>query len=444
MKITRQMQSFRLTTLLIVAMTAVVLALSGSVIASTFKKSNNYSVTNLETINDDLYVWANRFQMQGIVVGDLSSFSYRIINQGSVTESANLFGREITHSGKVDGTFRAFGELVRIEGYVGRSALMFGREITLASGSVVERDLSLFGAEVWLEGAVKGNLKACAGRIELSGVIAGDVNITSDHISIIKPAVILGKLTYTSENEAQIDLEDGVTITGGTTWLKPEKENAEEAAKDRYTGLVLKISSLFAAFLFGIIVVRLFRPYAEESFTQLRTRFSVAVAAGLLGVVLLMLCVIVLVFALATMIAGMVVINTDAAPFGALILIFSLLMVPITSFLSITGAIVFYSGKIVVAFLIGYLIVSRIRQTSNPMSKSALFLGLLIAYGLFMLPCIGFTLYVIISIIGAGAIILGIKHCRKPLLEAPSTTGLPINPPPPTPPPPLPGASGVA
>lgn len=425
-------------------MTAVVLALSGSVIASTFKKSNNYSVTNLETINDDLYVWANRFQMQGIVVGDLSSFSYRIINQGSVTESANLFGREITHSGKVDGTFRAFGELVRIEGYVGRSALMFGREITLASGSVVERDLSLFGAEVWLEGAVKGNLKACAGRIELSGVIAGDVNITSDHISIIKPAVILGKLTYTSENEAQIDLEDGVTITGGTTWLKPEKENAEEAAKDRYTGLVLKISSLFAAFLFGIIVVRLFRPYAEESFTQLRTRFSVAVAAGLLGVVLLMLCVIVLVFALATMIAGMVVINTDAAPFGALILIFSLLMVPITSFLSITGAIVFYSGKIVVAFLIGYLIVSRIRQTSNPMSKSALFLGLLIAYGLFMLPCIGFTLYVIISIIGAGAIILGIKHCRKPLLEAPSTTGLPINPPPPTPPPPLPGASGVA
>jgi cytoskeletal protein CcmA (bactofilin family) len=438
------MQRFRLTAFLIVAFTAAVLALSGSVIASTFKKSSNYSVTKLETINDDLYVWANRFQMQGVVVGDLSSFGYRIINQGNVTESANLFGREITHSGKVDGTFRAFGELVRIEGYVGRSALLFGREITLAGGSVVERDLSLFGDQIWLEGAVKGNLKGCAGRIELSGVIAGDVDIQADQIAIIKPAVILGKLTYTSENEAQIDLADGVTIAGGTTWLKPEKKDAEEAANDRYTELVLKISSLFAAFLFGIIVVRLFRPYAEESFEQLRTRFSVAVAAGLLGVVLLMLCVIVLVFALATMIAGMVVINTDAAPFGALILIFSLLMVPITSFLSITGAIVFYSGKIMVAFLIGYLIVGRIRQTSNPMSKSALFLGLLIAYGLFMLPYVGFTFYVIISIIGAGAIILGIKHCRKPLLEAPSTPGLPGNPPSPIPPPPPHGASGIA
>jgi hypothetical protein len=94
--------------------------------------------------------------------------------------------------------------------------------------------------------------------------------------------------------------------------------------------------------------------------------------------------------------------------------------------------------------LIGYLIVGRIRQTTNPMSKSALFLGLLIAYGLFMLPYIGCTLYVMISIIGAGSIILGIKHCRKPILEATPSPGLPGDPPPPTPPSPFPPASGVA
>ncbi len=228
----------------------------------------------------------------------------------------------------MDGAFRAFGEIVKIDGFVGRSALLFGREITMTSGAVIERDLSLFGADVWLEGAVKGNLKAHADRIELSGVIAGDVEIKAEQITIVKPAVILGKLTYTSTNEAQIDLADGVTIAGGTTWLLPEDKKAEEEDEDRYTSLVLRVSSLFAAFLFGIIVFRLFRPYAEESFTQLRTRFSVAFAAGLLGVALLVLCLIVLVFALATMIAGMVVINTEAAPFGALILIFSLLMLP--------------------------------------------------------------------------------------------------------------------
>ncbi|MCM2271366.1 MAG: hypothetical protein NDJ18_02245 [candidate division Zixibacteria bacterium] len=438
------MQRSRLTLTLIVAMTAALLALSGSVIASTFKKSNNYSVTNLETIDDDLYVWANRLNMQGVVVGDLSSFSYRIINQGTVTESANLFGREISHAGKVDGAFRAFGEIVKIDGFVGRSALLFGREITMTSGAVIERDLSLFGADVWLEGAVKGNLKAHADRIELSGVIAGDVEIKAEQITIVKPAVILGKLTYTSTNEAQIDLADGVTIVGGATWLLPEDKKAEEEDEDRYTSLVLRVSSLFAAFLFGIIVFRLFRPYAEESFKQLRTRFSVAFAAGLLGIALLVFCLIVLVFALATMIAGMVVINTEAAPFGALILIFSLLMLPITSFLSITGAIVLYSGKIVVAFLIGYLIVGRIKQTSHPMSKSALFIGLLAAYALFMIPYLGLTLYVLISIIGAGAIILGIKHCRKQVIADTSTAAMPTNPPAPTPPPAFPPGDGVA
>lgn len=421
------------------------LLIGHAAVASTFNKSTNYTVTNLETVDDDLYVWANNFRMQGLVNGDLACFSYKATTQGEITQSANMFGREINHSGRVGGAYRALGQIINVTGYVGRSAILLGSDITVGSGAVIERDLTLFGSDVTVEGAVKGNLKAEANRIEISGVIAGDVTISANEINIIKPAVILGKLIYTSKKEAVIDSANGVTVAGGTTWKLPSEEDAKkDEESSRYTSMVLRISSLFAAFLFGIIVVRLFRPQAEESFAQLRSRFSVSVAAGLLGSGLLVLCVIVLVFALATMIAGLVVIRSEAAPFGALILIFSLLMVPITSFLSIAGAIIFYSGKIVIGFLIGYLIVGRIRQTTQPMSKSALFLGLVILYGLFAIPYFGFVIYVLVSLIGAGAIILGIKHCRRPMLPSAETLGLPGDPPPVTPPPPLPPASGVA
>jgi cytoskeletal protein CcmA (bactofilin family) len=356
-----------------------------------------------------------------------------------------MFGREINHTGRVGGAYRAFGQIINVTGYVGRSALLLGSDISVGSGAVIERDLTMFGSDITVEGAVKGNLKAEANRIELSGVIAGDVTLDANEINIIKPAVILGKLTYTSKNQAVIDSANGVTVAGGTTWKLPsEEDEKKDEESNKYTSMVLRLSSLFAAFLFGIIVVRLFRPQAEESFLQLRSRFSVSVAAGLLGSGLLVLCVIVLVFALATMIAGLVVIRSDAAPFGALILIFSLLMVPITSFLSIAGAIIFYSGKIVMGFLIGYLILGRIRQTTHTMSKSGLFLGLVILYGLFAIPYFGFVIYVLISLIGAGAIILGIKHCRRPLLASSENPDLPGDPPPVTPPPPLPPASGVA
>jgi cytoskeletal protein CcmA (bactofilin family) len=429
--------------LLIAVVTA--LAVSHVAVASTFNKSTNYTVTNLETVDDDLYVWANNFRMQGIVNGDLSCFSYKATTQGEVTQSANMFGREINHTGRVGGAYRAFGQIINVTGYVGRSALLLGSDISVGSGAVIERDLTMFGSDITVEGAVKGNLKAEANRIELSGVIAGDVTLDANEINIIKPAVILGKLTYTSKNQAVIDSANGVTVAGGTTWKLPsEEDEKKDEESNKYTSMVLRLSSLFAAFLFGIIVVRLFRPQAEESFLQLRSRFSVSVAAGLLGSGLLVLCVIVLVFALATMIAGLVVIRSDAAPFGALILIFSLLMVPITSFLSIAGAIIFYSGKIVMGFLIGYLILGRIRQTTHTMSKSGLFLGLVILYGLFAIPYFGFVIYVLISLIGAGAIILGIKHCRRPLLASSENSDLPGDPPPVTPPPPLPPASGVA
>jgi cytoskeletal protein CcmA (bactofilin family) len=390
---------------------------------SVFKKGDNVQITNLDMIDDDLYSWTGRLTVDGIVTGDLTAFNYQTTINGEIGQSANVFCRNLLHNGKIDGSLRAFGETVTINGYVTKSVLSCGRDITLAKGSVVERDANLYGGQVALDGTVKGNATVEAEVVEITGVITGDVKIKAEKIQILPPAVITGNLTYESNKPAEIDSTSGVTISGKTTWNQPKKGGADESSKGSgYTSFVVRISSLLAAFLFGIIVAYLFRPYIEEAVNQVRTRTTVSIAAGLLGVLILIIAIVVLALAIASLIAGFLLIAGDLAPVGSVVLIFSILMLPLTSFAGISGGILFYSGKIIVAFWIGYLIMRKAKPGSAVLSKSALFIGLAVLTGLFVIPILGTIIYIAVAVVGAGGIMLGVKHCRRGFLAAGTPT----------------------
>ncbi len=385
---------------------------AASVSASQFVKGGNITISKLDHIADDYYVYAQKFSADGIIDGDLTAFAYQVTVNGEISQSANLFGRSVLQNGKVNGSFRSCAETITLNGYVSRSAVLCGGNVNLAKGSIIERDLTIYGGQIDLAGTVKGNADLTGGRVEVSGVTTGDVKIRADHIAILAPAVIAGNLTYISPNEAQIDSTAGVTISGTITHEQP-KEDAADQDKGGYTRVILRISSLFAAFLFGIIIVYLFRPYAEESVHQVQSRFSVSVAAGLLGIFSLVMAVIILILSVALGVGGLLLVTGDLAPVGSLLLIFSILMLPVTSFLSVSGAIIFYCGKIVLGFVLGFLILQKARPGIGVLSKSALFVGLVILTLLFFIPCVGTLLYLAASVIGLGGILLGIKNCRS-------------------------------
>jgi len=404
--------------LLAVAAVGGILQLPLSSQASIFRHDSTVQVSNIEAINDDYYVYANRLMMDGVINGDLCAFCYKIDVRGEVGQTANLFAQGVKMEGKVNGSLRVFCQQATIDGYVARSAVLAAEDIEVGKNSVIERDLSAYGALVSLEGTVKGNVKASCGNFDLTGVIVGNAEIEADHITISPPAVITGNLIYTSKNKADIELDKGVTITGTTTWNLPAQKEEEESGQHRgLTAFVVRISSLLAAFIFGLVVARVFRPYAEESFNQLRTRFTTTIAAGLLGILVLVLCVIVLLVSLGAMLAGYVIIKSGLAPIGSLVMIFSILMVPVTSFATVTGAIVLYSGKILCGFALGHLIMSRARPGTALLGSSGLFVGLVILSLLFAIPYAGWVLYIAACVIGAGAILLGIKYCRKSIWQ---------------------------
>ena len=99
-------------------------------------------------------------------------------------------------------------------------------------------------------------------------------------------------------------------------------------------------------------------------------------------------------------------------------LLFTALLVPVqasagtVNVATVSGGIIFYSGKIMFAFLVGYLLARIFKSEVALLGKAQLLFGLIILALLFAVPYVGLLIYLLVSIAGAGAIVLGIKNCR--------------------------------
>jgi cytoskeletal protein CcmA (bactofilin family) len=391
--------------------------------ATTIQAADKVHISNLHRIDDDLYAFAQKITIDGLIEGDLIAGGQDVFTNGEVTESQDVFAYRLVHTGTVGNSLRAFCNTIEIDGRVGRSVLLFGNEILIGKGAVIERDVTAGCRSARIEGEVGGDVDISAEKIYLSGEIGGDVTLKAQKITITAPTVIKGSLTYTTEKELDLGPSSGVTVLGETQWRQPEQE-AEEQEKEAggidLQDMVLQTSKLLAAFLFGVIVIYVFRRHAQESFNQLRTRFAVSAAAGFLSLFVLLLAIIILITSVIFILIGLALSSGSFAPLGALVLILSLLMVPITSFTTVAGAIVFYAGKILFALLVGYLVVRIFKKEPAVLGRGQLLLGLIILALLFAVPYVGFLIYLLVAIIGAGGIVLGIKKCRP--ATAPTTS----------------------
>jgi cytoskeletal protein CcmA (bactofilin family) len=395
---------------------------SASVYASTYQGGKNVVISNLHVIDDDLYVYTNFLTVEGIINGDLSAFAYDARIQGQVTKAINVIGRSVLHTGRCEGTLRSVAGLLAIDGTVGGSATALGRVINLNKGAVIERDFWALGETINIDGIIRGKVLARGQDISITGQIAGDVNLHCENLYIRPPAVISGNLTYYCDNPAVID-SAGVTITGTIKQEKPKAKDTDAGSALART-VALRISGLCAAFLLGMILVRLFRPYAEASYHQLTTRFTMSLAAGLLLLGVIALSVIILGMTLLSGVVGKILISSGnaGAVFGAVLLVFAILMLPISSFFALSGAICFYSGRIIVALFLGAFIMRQFRSGQYLPGFAAMFVGLVALSLSFMIPIVGVLVYLLVAAIGAGAILLGVRHCRQGMGQPASGT----------------------
>lgn len=405
--------------------------------AAIFESGNNLRISQLQNIPDDLYVFGGETAtIDGSIEGDFSAIAVaELFMRGEVGQSVNVAVRSVTSTGTIQGSFRAFAESVHIDGYIGGSALIFAKTITFESESVVERSVNLVAQSVTINGSIKGKADIRAEEVVITGLIVGDLIIKAKKIIIAPPAIIRGNLDYTSDNEIQIDTSNGVTIVGNVAWHIPDESTGEDAESNYLKTFTLSLATLLAAFLFGIIMLKLFKPYVEASFIEARDNLSVSFATGSVALIGLVVCLVILSLSGLLLLFGLRLLGGDYSPIGLMMMIVSILMVPITSFGAVSGGIIFYSGKIVLGFLIGYLVLGKFSGRAESIGYRHLILGLLILSILFEIPFfVGFLVYLMATITGAGAIILGIRKCYcdprqlQPITESDKPDLTPDNP----------------
>ncbi|MBU8933937.1 MAG: hypothetical protein KOO62_08000 [candidate division Zixibacteria bacterium] len=396
--------------------------LAGSVGGSVFETDKRLHITNLHQINDDLYAACEKITIDGAIEGDLLGAASSIVINGHVFGSANIFAQDVRHSGRVDRTLRAFGMDIEVGGFVGRALLAGGLHIEIGPAAVIEQGVNLWGQSISVSGTIRGNASTLeADTIIIDGTFEGDVSLKAKQIRIKAATVITGNLTYETIDTSGIEISDGAIIEGETVWVPCcGTESSDDEGDDFTSDFLLSSSKLLAAFLFGIIIVAIFRRHALESFRQLRDRFSVSLASGFLALLGFAFSLMVLAVSLVLMVVGLIVSTTDSAAIGVAALVFSILMLPITSFTAVSGGIIFYAGKIVMAFLIGYWLVRIFKTKPIELGKWQLLVGLIILTIIFAVPVIGFFVYLLAAIAGAGAIVLSIRQNRSHP-EAPSS-----------------------
>lgn len=131
-----------------------------------------------EVVNDDLYVSAQTFTLDGTVNGDLVVGAQTVIINGTVNGDLIAAAQTVIVNGTVSDSVRAGGAAIQIgsKAQIGTDLLAGGASLEMQSGSKVGRDLLVGSGQVLLAGEVVRNVWAGTGALELRGNVGGDVH----------------------------------------------------------------------------------------------------------------------------------------------------------------------------------------------------------------------------------------------------------------------------
>ena len=134
-------------------------------------------INSNEVINDDLYVTAREFVLDGTVNGDLITMGQTITINGKVDGDVMAAGQTIVVNGAVTGAIRMAGSVLQVseKAKIGRDIIGAGYSLEAQEGSKVGQDVVFAGSQLLLAGDVSRNVQVGTGALELRGKVGGNV-----------------------------------------------------------------------------------------------------------------------------------------------------------------------------------------------------------------------------------------------------------------------------
>lgn len=353
------------------------------------RSGDKVTIQASQVIDDDLYVGANEFVLDGTVNGDTVAFGQIVTVNGTVNGDLITAAQTVVVNGTVTGNIRMAGSVL----YVGEKAriagdlLGAGYSLEIRKGATIGRDLVSATAQTLDAATVGRNVLAYTGALQIDGNVAGDVRAhvgeagqrqegipptmfmgqSTVPVPLLKPGLTIdpavkigGHLEYTQN--ADLAIPSGVVAGKVTRVAQPVAENQpapEQTAGQKVFGWVLSSGrSLITLLLIGLFMLWLFPVFMASTSNELQTKpwpslgWGVVAYAGFFFVVLLLVFVMILgavVFGMLTLggLSGTIVVLGLLGLFGLIVA-----FVLATSFLA----------KIVFGITLGKWILTRLNS----------------------------------------------------------------------------------
>jgi cytoskeletal protein CcmA (bactofilin family) len=396
-----------------------------------------------EVVEDDLYVGAGAFTLDGTIQGDLIVFGGTLTVNGTVEGDLIAAGQSVIVNGTVEDDARIAGYALTIQGDVLDDVVAAGFSLEGEEESSIAGDAYYAGYQALLAGEVGGDVNFAGGAVRIAGVVEGDASVDvggTDPGSTMPPfynfipnvptvpsvpggltmgegARIGGDLTYTANARADLPEEAVAGEVDFNRYVtereeKPRPSPVARAARWSFRQLRRLVTLLLVGALMMWAVPNWMRKLARnvegKPLPSLGWGIAAIAAFGALMVLLVMAsALLTFVFGLVTLggLAGRLAvlggIVTTTAGFG-----FSLLWRYVTT--------------VVIGLLLGQLIFRALNSQAEENRWWPMVLGVVILVIVTAVPILGWLAKLAVVLFGLGAIwIWGLETLREQRAASP-------------------------
>ncbi|MCF7849044.1 MAG: polymer-forming cytoskeletal protein [Kiritimatiellales bacterium] len=363
------------------------LLVSSQVMALEFAAPDSFSLPEDKTISNELWLATGAADIRGTVQDDLFVMAgTNLLFNGTFEGNVWGLGSGVILSGHAGRNVRLAGQTVQVDGQVGGNVLACATTVKINPGADIKGSLGLLGQTVIVEGVAGGNVSILAQRVTLSAQIGGDVRITSSEIVVQPNTVIHGDLVYTSARE--LVLPEGIVEGSLVRKAEPAQKGTPLTAGNLISHFVWYVAAVFA----GLPFLALFPlTSALASQTARKSPWRCLWVGALASIVL---------------------------PVFGFMCIFSIIGLPLGCLMLAFWGMLVYVSRIIVGLVLGAIMLRR-KNNSFLQILMTLSAGLFVIYVGLALPVINISVFLMVTWIGMGALLIGLFQKKQLVFQIP-------------------------
>jgi cytoskeletal protein CcmA (bactofilin family) len=346
--------------------------------AQSFRSGNNVTVASGQVVNSTLFATGQTVDIAGTVNGDVFCAGQSVTVSGRVNGDVICAGQDLTVTGTVTGDVRLAGQQVTLGAAVGGNATIGAETYSQTSNGKVDGDLSVGANQATLNGRVGRDVAAGGTTLIVANVVGRNVQFAGTNVKLASNARVGGSINYTSNNTLQ--KSNGAIVAGSVTKHAPSSKQEKHVWPFSWLfALYIFVSCLIAALLLVLLFPRMFEHTARTARAHMGKTFLVGLLASIIVPALLMVLLVTIIGIPFALLAGLIW------------LLLGILATPTA------------------AYLLGHYILSGSRNAILIM-----LVGAAILFLLYLLPFIGFLVWLLAEWFGLGALLLQSRRVGMP------------------------------